>query len=73
MKYKNTSKFTKTFYGQQFKPGKICEVPGYINAIGFIQVSESTDVSSNETKQVDKKQEASSTVSQKSETVEPKK
>lgn len=37
MKYMNMTYTTKTFYGVEFKPGETKEVPGYINAVGFIR------------------------------------
>lgn len=41
MKYINMTCATKTFYGVEFKPGDVKEVPGFINAAGFIR----TDIS----------------------------
>lgn len=38
MFYKNTSSFSKTFWGVTFKPGEIKEVPGYINHEKFTLV-----------------------------------
>ena len=38
MFYKNISCSVKTFYGVEFKPGQIQEVPGYINSSGMIVV-----------------------------------
>lgn len=37
LKYKNTSLAVKTFYGVQFKPGEVNEVPGYINDPAMIR------------------------------------
>jgi hypothetical protein len=36
--YKNNTYGTYTFYGVEFKPGEVKEVPGNISVIGFIQV-----------------------------------
>lgn len=38
--YKNVSRSTKTFYGVKFPPGGEGEVSGYINADGFIRISQ---------------------------------
>lgn len=35
MKYINLSHTTKTFYGVEFKPGDVKDVPGFINADGM--------------------------------------
>lgn len=40
MLYKNTSFTTQTFYGVEFNPGEIKEVPGYINSPNFIKILE---------------------------------
>lgn len=40
MFYKNVSRSTKTFYGVEFKPGEIKEVPKYINHRFMVVVSE---------------------------------
>jgi len=40
MKYKNSGRTTKTFYGITFRPGDIKDVPGYINATSFIPVKD---------------------------------
>lgn len=42
MLYKNLTNTTKTFYGVTFKPSETKEVPGPINHIKFVQVSESS-------------------------------
>lgn len=39
MIYKNISATSKVFYGKTFHPGEEHEVPGYINAPGFIRLS----------------------------------
>lgn len=36
MFYKNISLSAKTFYGIEFKPGQVKEVPGYISSPGMI-------------------------------------
>ena len=41
MKYVNNSYATKTFYGVEFKPGDVKDVPGYINADGFFRADTS--------------------------------
>lgn len=38
MLYKNISDCTKTFYGIEFRPSELHEVPGYINDNAFIIV-----------------------------------
>ena len=40
LRYQNTSKATKTFYGVTFRPGETQSVPGYINVPGFIRVAD---------------------------------
>ena len=40
MLYKNTSVTVKTFYGIEFKPGDVHDVPGYINSPNMIRVTE---------------------------------
>ena len=40
MRYLNTSKSVKTFYGVKFNPGDSHDVPGYINVPGFIRVAD---------------------------------
>ena len=37
MKYINATNTVQTFYGVEFKPGDVKEVPGYINADGFFR------------------------------------
>ena len=39
MLYKNISYSVKTFYGVEFKPGEVKEVPGYINNPTMIAVN----------------------------------
>lgn len=59
MIYKNISATSKVFYGKTFHPGEEHEVPGYINAPGFIRLSKlskpQSQLQSNGTKKVDKK------------------
>lgn len=43
MFYKNISNSVKTFYGVEFKPGEIKQVPGYINSIWMI-VADATEL-----------------------------
>lgn len=43
MKYKNLGRTTRTFYGVQFKPGEVKDVPGYINAPRFSIVEDETN------------------------------
>lgn len=38
MTYKNTSFYSKTFYGVEFKPGEVHSVKGYINHPSFVRV-----------------------------------
>lgn len=40
MRYRNTSRTTKTFYGVTFRPHEEHDVPGYINIPGFIRVAD---------------------------------
>lgn len=40
MIYKNLNSYTLKFHGVVFEPGSIHRVPGYINAAGFLIVSE---------------------------------
>lgn len=40
LRYRNTSRATKTFYGVSFRPGEEHDVPGYINVPGFIRVAD---------------------------------
>ena len=37
MKYINATNTVQTFYGVEFKPGDVKDVPGYINADGFFR------------------------------------
>lgn len=39
MRYFNSTRATKTFYGVTFKPGETHTVPGYINVDGFYPVT----------------------------------
>lgn len=41
LRYKNTSRVTKTFYGVTFKPNETKDVSGYINDPKFIRVTDS--------------------------------
>ena len=50
IKYKNTSVAVKTFYGKEFKPGESQEVPGYINDVSMIRVSDKLKTSTPTTK-----------------------
>lgn len=61
MLYKNISCSVKTFYGTEFKPGEIKEVPGYINHPKMIvatQLDEAID-SKQSTKSTQDKQKKS--------------
>lgn len=40
MKYLNCSKTKKSFYGIEFKPGEIKDVPGYISNNHFVRIFE---------------------------------
>ena len=43
MKYKNCGVWPQTFYGVEFKPGEVHEVPGYITAKNFIWVKDDVE------------------------------
>lgn len=45
VKYKNTSRASKTFHGVTFKPGETKEVSGWINDTCMIRVDNETVVS----------------------------
>ena len=49
MRYKNSGRTTKTFYGITFRPGDIKDVPGYINTSSFIPVPVVENSSTNKT------------------------
>ena len=38
MLYRNNTYGTYKFYGVEFKPGDVKDVPGYITAVGFVRV-----------------------------------
>ena len=38
MRYVNSTRATRTFYGIEIKPGEVKEFPGYINVTGFYPV-----------------------------------
>lgn len=40
MTYQSMAKVPKIFYGVEFKPGEIHDVPGYINDLRFIVATE---------------------------------
>lgn len=48
MIYKNLSSATRAFYGVEFKPGDVKEVPGYINVPHFIRVQSLPETVSDE-------------------------
>lgn len=39
MKYINATNTVQTFYGVEFKPGDVKDVPGYINVAGFVRAT----------------------------------
>ena len=43
IKYKNISSYPLTFYGVTFNPNEIKEVPGFINHIKMIKVTDSIE------------------------------
>ena len=61
LKYKNISKFTKTFRGVEFRPGSVHEVSGYINDPGMLRVKDSTKVTATTSSVVSAEQSKRST------------
>lgn len=45
LKYRNTSKVTKTIRGVTFKPGEVKDVEGYVNDPKFICIHDSIESS----------------------------
>lgn len=78
MLYRNNTYETRTFYGVEFKPGEAKDVPGYINAIGFIRedafilpekherVEDTKPVKTSSAEQVDIPQEETTTTDKRS-------
>ena len=56
MRYVNSTKATRTFYGIEIKPNEVKEFPGYINVTGFYPV-EVEAVSEKEAEQAQPKEQ----------------
>ena len=62
-KYQSLSRVTKSFYGVEFEPGSIHDVPGYINDKRFRRLSEEEAKKLGAPKQATKSKSAESTAS----------
>lgn len=56
MRYVNSTRATRTFYGIEIKPNEVKEFPGYINVTGFYPV-EAKAVSEKEAEQAQPKEQ----------------
>lgn len=72
MKYINLSHTTKTFYGVEFKPGDVKDVPGVINADGMYRTEINVPEKGKKSTPVEQVADAAEVASTEEEAITPK-